>query len=220
MRAGREGGGAHLMMSLTSTITWIFVVRPPREWLGRDPFLRAPALCWWALTIVASIMAYSLSGSSAKVLKSLSQTPLTAQREKRLCVLHQPPKRSGKSRHGVPIGISRSPRRRKDDCPDRCCNASDANAVIRELQHLVGCILRKSRCRPRWSPWSAIRPERTVEEHKPAGHAGGFFFGGCCGRRAVDGCEAFVPTFFGAFDAARRVKREASLLEEGAVWTN
>jgi hypothetical protein len=70
--------------------------------LLEPPFLSAPALCWWALTIVASIMAYSLSGSSAKALKRLSQTPLTAQREKRLCVLHQPPKRSGKSRHGVP----------------------------------------------------------------------------------------------------------------------
>ena len=66
------------------------------------PFLRAPALCWWARTIVASIIAYSLSGSSAKALKRLSQTPLTAHREKRLCVLHQPPKRSGKSRHGAP----------------------------------------------------------------------------------------------------------------------
>lgn len=28
----------------------------------RIPFFRAPALCWWALTTVASIMAYSLSG--------------------------------------------------------------------------------------------------------------------------------------------------------------
>ena len=66
------------------------------------PFLRAPALCWWARTIVASIIAYSLSGSSAKALKRFSQTPLAAQREKRLWVLHQPPKRSGKSRHGTP----------------------------------------------------------------------------------------------------------------------
>ena len=33
------------------------------------PFLRASALCWCALTMVASIIAYSLSGSSAKVLK-------------------------------------------------------------------------------------------------------------------------------------------------------
>ena len=37
----------------------------------------------------------------AKPLKKLSQTPLTAQREKRLWVLHQPPKCSGKSRQGA-----------------------------------------------------------------------------------------------------------------------
>ena len=37
------------------------------------PFFRTPALCWWALTMVASIMAYSLSGSSAKALKAISR---------------------------------------------------------------------------------------------------------------------------------------------------
>ena len=52
--------------------------------LVATPFLRAPALCWWALTMVASIIAYSLSGSSAKALKRFAQTPLTAHREKRL----------------------------------------------------------------------------------------------------------------------------------------
>ena len=52
--------------------------------LVEAPFLRAPALCWWARTIVASIIAYSLSGSSAKVLKRLSQTPFAAQRENRV----------------------------------------------------------------------------------------------------------------------------------------
>ena len=67
--------------------------------LVETPFLRAPALCWCARTMVASIIAYSLSGSSAKALKRLSQTPLCAQREKRRCVLLQPPKRSGRSRH-------------------------------------------------------------------------------------------------------------------------
>ncbi len=59
--------------------------------LVAPPFLLAPALCWCALTMVASIIAYSLSGSSAKVLKRLSQTPLAAQREKRLWVLTLPP---------------------------------------------------------------------------------------------------------------------------------
>jgi hypothetical protein len=52
--------------------------------------------------MVASIIAYSLSGSSAKVLKRLSRTPLAAQREKRLWVFFQSPKRSAKSRHGAP----------------------------------------------------------------------------------------------------------------------
>jgi hypothetical protein len=37
--------------------------------------LRAPALCWCALTMVASIIAYSLSGSSAKVLKKTLPNP-------------------------------------------------------------------------------------------------------------------------------------------------
>ena len=52
--------------------------------LVEAPFFRAPALCWWALTMVASIMAYSLSGSSAKTLKRLSHTPAFAQRENRV----------------------------------------------------------------------------------------------------------------------------------------
>jgi hypothetical protein len=43
-------------------------------------FLRAPALCWWARTMVESIIAYSLSASTAKALNSLSHTPLSAQR--------------------------------------------------------------------------------------------------------------------------------------------
>ena len=52
--------------------------------------------------MVASIIAYSLSGSSAKALKGFSQTPLAAQREKRLWVFFQPPNCFGKSRHGAP----------------------------------------------------------------------------------------------------------------------
>jgi len=71
--------------------------------LFATPFLRAPALCWCALTMVASIIAYSLSGSSAKGLeKTLPKLPLAAQREKRLWMFFESPKRSGKSRHGAP----------------------------------------------------------------------------------------------------------------------
>ena len=40
------------------------------------PFLRAPALCWWAARWWRSIIAYSLSASSDRCLKTFSQTPL------------------------------------------------------------------------------------------------------------------------------------------------
>lgn len=97
------------------------------------PFLSAPALCWWARTIVASIIAYSLSGSSAKALKRFSQTPLAAHREKRLWVLHQPPKRSGKSRQGDPtrnFQITASTKRRLPSSADR----TDAKRIPAVLQ--------------------------------------------------------------------------------------
>src|SRR4051794_19833189 len=66
------------------------------------PFLRAPALCWWARTMVESIIAYSLSASSDRCLKTLSQTPLFAHRLNRVWIVSGSPNRSGKSRHGMP----------------------------------------------------------------------------------------------------------------------
>src|SRR3954468_15290684 len=65
-------------------------------------FLRAPALCWWARTMVESIIAYSLSASSDRWLKTLSQTPLFAHRVNRVWIVSGSPNRSGKSRHGMP----------------------------------------------------------------------------------------------------------------------
>lgn len=41
----------------------------------------APALCWWARTMVESIIAYSLSASCAKASNTRCQTPLLLQRE-------------------------------------------------------------------------------------------------------------------------------------------
>src|SRR4029453_6918447 len=66
------------------------------------PFLRAPALCWWARTLVEAIIAYSLSASSDRWLKTFSQTPLFAHRLKRVWIVSGSPNRSGKSRHGMP----------------------------------------------------------------------------------------------------------------------
>ena len=50
-------------------------------------FFWAPALCWWARTMVLSIIAYSLSASVASKARMLSHTPLFAQRLHRRWVL-------------------------------------------------------------------------------------------------------------------------------------
>src|SRR5438876_4774147 len=47
-------------------------------------FFWAPALCWWARTMVLSIMAYSLSASAANISNTFFHTPLLAQRENRV----------------------------------------------------------------------------------------------------------------------------------------
>ena len=47
-------------------------------------FFWAPALCWWARTVVLSIIAYSLSASAASISNTLFHTPLVAQRENRV----------------------------------------------------------------------------------------------------------------------------------------
>src|SRR3954449_12226900 len=65
-------------------------------------FLGAPALCWWARTIVLSTIAYSSSASPAKCRKTRSHTPVLAQRQKRVWTFFQAPNRSGRSRQGMP----------------------------------------------------------------------------------------------------------------------
>jgi hypothetical protein len=52
--------------------------------------------------MVLSIIAYSLSASAAKVSNTFCHTPLLAQRENRVWILIGSPKRSGKSRQGMP----------------------------------------------------------------------------------------------------------------------
>src|SRR3984885_14444410 len=53
--------------------------------------------------IVMSIIAYSLSASTANRARMEVQTPRLAQRLCRRCVLFQSPRHSGRSRHGMPI---------------------------------------------------------------------------------------------------------------------
>lgn len=62
-----------------------------------------PAASWWARTTDASMMTPSSSTCSCKALKIAAQCPRCAQFEKRLNTVFQAPKRSGRSRHGMPV---------------------------------------------------------------------------------------------------------------------
>src|SRR3954454_2048284 len=74
----------------------------PDRLVAPAAFSGAPALCRWARTTVLSIIAYSSSASPAKCRKILSQTPVLAQRPKRVWTFFQAPNRSGRSRQGMP----------------------------------------------------------------------------------------------------------------------
>ena len=63
----------------------------------------APAASAWTFEIVASIMTYSKSGSSAKALKRLSQAPLRVHRRKRECTDVHFPSSGGRSRQGAQL---------------------------------------------------------------------------------------------------------------------
>lgn len=66
-------------------------------------FFWAPAACWWARIAVLSSITSSKSGSLLMAWKTRSQTPLLAQREKRVKVVCQLPSSEGKSRQGAPV---------------------------------------------------------------------------------------------------------------------
>jgi hypothetical protein len=62
-----------------------------------------PAASWWARTTEASIMTPSSSASNWSALKIEAQWPRSDQFEKRLKTVFHEPKRSGRSRHGIPV---------------------------------------------------------------------------------------------------------------------
>src|SRR6202140_4255232 len=63
----------------------------------------APCPWRWTLTMVASTMTYSMSGSSETASKRRLQTPAFPQSRKRLYTLIQLPKAHGRSPHGLPV---------------------------------------------------------------------------------------------------------------------
>ena len=81
----------------------------------------APVPCWWTRTIVPSTIAYSKSGSPDKLSKTLSKTPFTAQRRKRLNTEFQFPSSRWRSRQGDPVRASHNTasRKRRLSSPER-----------------------------------------------------------------------------------------------------
>src|ERR1700732_3886813 len=63
----------------------------------------APCPWRWILTMVASTMAYSMSGSSETASKSRFQTSAFTQSRYRLKTVFHGPNRGGRSRHGLPV---------------------------------------------------------------------------------------------------------------------
>ena len=66
-------------------------------------FLGAPAECWWARTIVASMKSSSRSASSCSASATRHQTPDASQRAKRTYTECQLPNARGRSRYGQPV---------------------------------------------------------------------------------------------------------------------
>src|SRR5713101_3506659 len=63
----------------------------------------APCPWRWTLTMVASTMAYSMSGSSEAASKSRLKTSALTQSRYRLKTVFQDPNSGGRSRHGLPV---------------------------------------------------------------------------------------------------------------------
>jgi hypothetical protein len=76
-------------------------LRNARWLLGPGPPV-APALCGWARTMGASIIASALSASAASVLHTPSHTPRCLHRCPRCGPCFQAPQHSGRARHGLP----------------------------------------------------------------------------------------------------------------------
>src|SRR3546814_269109 len=90
-----------------------------RQDLGRHAALGAadglapspPFAPWpwrWTLTMVASTMAYSMSGSSEQASKIRMKTSALTQSRYRLKTVFQLPKAPGRSRHGLPVRTTHS----------------------------------------------------------------------------------------------------------------
>src|SRR6478735_613626 len=150
--------------------------------LARSPPF-APCPWRWTLTMVASTMAYSMSGSSEAASKSRLKMSAFTQSRYRLKTVFQRPKNAGKSRQGLPVHAIHNtastnrrlsaPLRPGSDCFPRQCGSILAhwasvstNRSIASLKH--GILIEKSQISTDPSPAGSREP---FDEALCAGYA-------------------------------------------------
>lgn len=101
-------------------------------------FLGAPAACWWARTIVASMNSSSKSASPWRASATRCQTPYASQRANRTYTECQLPNSLGKSRQGDPVRARyrTASTKRRLSAPVRLC-PSAYPAIIQQSETIV-----------------------------------------------------------------------------------
>src|SRR3979411_381583 len=122
----------------------------------RPPF--APCPWRWTLTMVASTMAYSMSGASEQASKSLVKTSALTQSRYRLKTLSQLPKSGGRSRHGLPVRTIQS-------------TASTNRRLSLPLR--PGSVGLPRQCGSLFPPWAFVSTNRSIQSLNHSQASGG-----------------------------------------------
>lgn len=111
----------------------------------------------WTLTMVASTMAYSMSGSSEQASKSRMKTSAFTQLRYRVKTLFQLPKRAGRSRQGLPVRVIHR-------------TASMKRRLSPPLR--PGSIGLPRQCGSIFAHWASVSTKRSIQSlnHKQAKH--------------------------------------------------
>jgi hypothetical protein len=108
----------------------------------------APCPWRWTLTIVASTMAYSMSGSSEQASKSRTKTSALTQSRYRLNIVFHLPNKAGRSRQGLPVRTIHS-------------TASTNNRLSLPLR--PGSVRFPRQCGSIFAHWASVTTNRSIQ---------------------------------------------------------
>ena len=101
----------------------------------------------WTLTMVASTMAYSMSGCSEQASKSRMKTSALTQLRYRVKTLFHLPKKAGRSRHGLPVRTTQS-------------TASTNSRLLSPLR--PGSVGLPRQCGSIFAHWASVNTNRSI----------------------------------------------------------